>query len=183
MNFIAHHSLSLAALMILPSLAQANVQNQDLVEGGDVRFQGAVVSSACAVSAESQNLTVVMGQVRSNAFHGLGSWADPQNFSLKLVGCDPSVSQRVGVVFRGLTDGKDPGVLAIPEGAQSAKGIGVGIFDSKGNQIYLNSQPVSFARVEENTVVLHFVAKYRATSASVIAGYANAQAWFTLTYL
>lgn len=175
--------LSLAGAVLLPALVQAGNHHVVTVKGGDVEFQGAVVNAACSVDASSQNLTVEMGQVRSNDFHGLGSWTDPQAFTLTLKDCDTTISQQVGIAFRGQTDGKDPGVLAVTDGAQSAQGVGLGIFDSQGNQIIPNTQPVNFTALQDNTTVLNFVAKYRATSRTVVAGDANVQTWFTLTYL
>ena len=172
MNFTTQRlkAFSLAGAFLFPALAQAGNHHVVTVKGGDVEFQGAVVNAACAVDAGSEDLTVEMGQVRSNEFHGLGSWTDPQAFTITLKDCDTTVSQQVSVAFRGLTDGKDPGV-------------GLGIFDNQGNQIIPNTQPMNFTAIQDNTTVLNFVAKYRATSRTVVAGDANAQTWFTLTYL
>ena len=185
MNFTTQRlkAFSLAGAFLFPALAQAGNHHVVTVKGGDVEFQGAVVNAACAVDAGSEDLTVEMGQVRSNEFHGLGSWTDPQAFTITLKDCDTTVSQQVSVAFRGLTDGKDPGVLAVTDGAQSAQGVGLGIFDNQGNQIIPNTQPMNFTAIQDNTTVLNFVAKYRATSRPVVAGDANAQTWFTLTYL
>lgn len=175
-------ALSLAGAVLFSTLVQAGSHRVVTVMGGEVEFQGAVVNAACVVDAGSENLTVEMGQVRSNEFHGLGSWIDSHAFTITLKDCDSRVSQQVSVAFRGLTDGKDPGVLAVIDGAQSAQGIGLGIFDSQGHQIIPNAQPINFTAIQANTTVLNFVAKYRATSRTVVAGEANAQTWFTLTY-
>ncbi|WP_333012606.1 fimbrial protein [Kluyvera sichuanensis] len=174
-------TLPICALLLIPLASQA--RSLVTVKGGDVEFRGAVVVSACAVDANSEDLTVEMGQVSSSKFRGMGSWTDPQAFTLTLKDCDTTTSQQVGVAFRGQTDGKDPGVLAVTDGAQSALGVGLGIFDSLGNQIIPNTQPIHFTSLQDGTTVLNFVAKYRATSASVVAGNANTQTWFTLTYL
>lgn len=111
MNFTTQRlkAFSLAGAFLFPALAQAGNHHVVTVKGGDVEFQGAVVNAACAVDAGSEDLTVEMGQVRSNEFHGLGSWTDPQAFTITLKDCDTTVSQQVSVAFRGLTDGKDPG--------------------------------------------------------------------------
>ena len=166
--------------VFLPALAVAGNHHRVTVKGGDVEFHGAVVSAACTVEAGSQHLVVQMGQVRSNEFHGLGSWTDPQPFTLTLKDCDTTVIQQVGITFRGQTDKKDPGVLAVFNGAQ---GVGLGLFDAQGHQIIPNQQPLSFTPLQNDTTGLHFVARYRATAKTVVAGDANAQAWFTLTYL
>jgi len=169
--------------LLLPALAQAGGHQHVTIKGGNVEFQGAVVNAACTVEADSQHLQVQMGQVRSSDFRGLGSWTNPQAFTLTLKDCDTTVSQQAGITFRGQTDKKDPGVLAIVDGAQSAQGVGLGLFDAMGNQIIPNQQPLNFTALEDGTNQLRFTARYRATSRTVVAGEANAQTWFTLTYL
>lgn len=172
-------AITFLGTLCIPALAFASMTEK----GGNVEFKGAVVNAACAVDAGSQYLTVQMGQVRTADFHGLGSWTDPQAFTLTLKDCDTTVSQRVGVTFRGQTDKKDPGVLAVIDGTQSAQGVGLGLFDHQGHQIIPNQQPLNFTALQDNTTEIHFIARYRATSRTVTAGNANAQTWFTLTYL
>ncbi|MEZ6876811.1 fimbrial protein [Enterobacter sp. KBR-315C3_2022] len=174
-------SIGLLSLGIVPSLTFA--ETHVTVKGGDVEFRGAVVNAACVVDVGSEDLTVQMGEIRTDEFHGLGSWTDPQAFTLELKDCDSTVSQDVGVTFRGQTDKKDPGVLAVIDGAQSAQGVGLGLFDSQGNQIIPNERPLTFTPIQDGTTSLHFTARYRATSNEVIAGDANTETWFTLTYL
>lgn len=167
----------------LPLLAWAGNHHVVTVPGGDVHFSGAVVEAACVVDTDSEAQTVEMGQVRSSTFTSVGSWGDPQPFTIVLKDCDINISQRVGVAFNGVTDVKDPSVLAVTGGAGSAKNIGVGIFDSVGNLLIPNTSPQHFTSLNNDTTVLSFIAKYRATAANISPGEADAQAWFTLTYI
>lgn len=185
MNFTTQRlkAFSLAGAFLFPALAQAGNHHVVTVKGGDVEFQGAVVNAACAVDAGSEDLTVEMGQVRSNEFHGLGSWTDPQAFTITLKDCDTTVSQQVSVAFRGLTDGKRSGGTGGDRRCAERAGRRVRHFDNQGNQIIPNTQPMNFTAIQDNTTVLNFVAKYRATSRTVVAGDANAQTRLTLTYL
>lgn len=178
-------TFNLALLMVasLPLCSIAGNHHVVTVYGGEVHFSGGVVSAACVVDTASASQTVEMGQVRSNAFSGVGTWSDPQSFTITLKDCDTRVSQQVGVAFNGVTDGKDPGVLAVTSGAGNAQGIGIGIFDHLGNQIIPNTAPESFTALQDNTTALNFVAKYRSTSQHVSAGEADAETWFTLTYM
>ncbi|HFZ8995706.1 TPA: fimbrial protein [Citrobacter freundii] len=178
-------TFSLAMLLIAgyPLSSQAGNRHYVTVFGGEVHFAGGVVNAACAVDMNSAAQIIEMGQVRSNQFSGVGAWSDPQPFTIVLKDCDTTISQQVGVAFNGVTDEKDPEVIALTNGAGSARGVGIGIFDHLGNQIIPNTQPQSFSAIQENTTVLNFVAKYRSLAKNVTPGEADAQAWFTLTYM
>ncbi|WP_024554142.1 fimbrial protein [Franconibacter helveticus 513] len=149
---------------------------------GDVRFFGEVVNAACAVAVDSQDQTVLMGQVRSNSFTDLGEWTDPHPFRIKLEDCSTNVSQNVGVMFSGETDGKDLLVFRTGNGAGAAEGIGIGITDATGQLIIPNTAPARYAPIQEGETVLHYTARYRSTSRTVKAGNASAQVWFNLFY-
>lgn len=150
--------------------------------GGMMHFRGAVTEGACAVSTESENKSVMMGQVNSAMFSGVGEWAASVPFNLTLTDCDTSVSQQVGVMFSGVTDGKDPLVFSSGQGASAAKGIGLGIFDNAGELMVPNTAPQTLTNLTKGVVTLPFTAKYRATSYPVTPGNANALVWFFLYY-
>lgn len=150
--------------------------------GGGMRFKGEIIAESCRVEVGDRQMTVNMGQVSSNRFHGVGSDTDPVTFQIHLQDCNTSVSQQVGVAFKGVADGKNPDVLSVTDGAGAALGVGVAIFDQQGNLIPLNSPPQSWTKLMAGPVLLDFVAKYRATNREVTGGVANAQVWFSLTY-
>lgn len=150
--------------------------------GGVVHLRGAVTDGTCAVSTESENKQVYMGQVQSSRFEELGSWADPVAFSLVLVDCTISSEKQVGIMFNGVSDGKDPLVFRAGEGANAAQGVGIGIFSASGELIIPNTRPQQLTSLNGETVTLPFTARYRATSRQVIAGDASSNVFFTLYY-
>lgn len=91
------------------------------------------------------------------------------------------VSERVGVAFHGVADGKN-WMLSVGEGPWIATNIGVALFDDEGNLVPINRPPANWKRLYSGSTSLHFIAKYRATGRRVTGGIANARAWFSLTY-
>lgn len=164
-------------ILLLPPLAA-----HAMLPGGVMHFKGIVIAESCRVEAGDRQMTVKMGQISSNRFHSAGEDNDPVPFDIHLQDCSTTVSQRVGVTFHGVADGKDPDVLSVGEGPGIATGIGVALFDKDGSLIPLNSPPSAWAHLYTGRTTLHFVAKYRSTGNYVTGGVANAQAWFSLTY-
>ena len=72
------------------------------------------------------------------------------------------MSQRVGVAFHGVAEGKTPDVLSVGEGPGYDR-IGVALFDKTGSQIPLNAPRAAWTQLHTGPTTLHFVAKYRAT--------------------
>ncbi|MDA8480760.1 type 1 fimbrial protein [Citrobacter sp. Awk 4] len=170
--------------MLLSSVAIAGNRANVTLPGGDMRFQGEIIAEACRVEARDRELIVPMGQISSNWFHALGQDAGPVPFDIHLQECTTVVSQRVGVAFLGVADGKNPDVLSAGDVPEVAKGVGVALFDNQGNLIPVNSQQQAWTYLSEGEEpeVLHFTAKYRSTSQHVVGGPVNAHAWFALTY-
>lgn len=160
-------------ILLMPSLALAE---------GTMRFQGVIIAEACRVEAGDRQMTVNMGQIGSYRLHSPGEDANPVPFDIHLQDCTTAVSERVGIAFRGVADGKNPDVLSVGEGPGIASNIGIALFDADDNLIPLNSPPLAWTRLYNGPMTLHFVAKYRATGRQVTGGVANAQAWFALTY-
>ncbi len=83
------------------------------------------------------------------------------------------VSERVGVAFHGVADGKIR--MCFPwERAGIATNIGVALFDDEGNLVPINRPPANWKRLYSGSTSLHFIAKYRATGRRVTGGIANA---------
>ncbi len=152
------------------------------LHGGLVHMTGSVAGGACTVSSDSEDKKVIMGQVRSNQFKELGSWADPTPFTLVLVDCDTALSQQVGIIFTGVTDGKDPLVFHAGEGSTAAKGVGIGLFDSQDSVIVPNTEARHLTLLHNGVVSIPLKAKYRATERKVSAGDASAVVYFSLYY-
>lgn len=152
------------------------------IYGGDVHFAGQVMDAACSVSVDSSNQTVQMGQIRSNEFKSLGDWEDPESFQIKLEDCSTTVSQSVGVLFTGISDGKDSQVFKAGWGAGAAQGVGIGIFDADDNLLPPNTAPLWYAPLQDGENVLSYIARYRATDRIVHPGTADTQVWFNVVY-
>ena len=150
--------------------------------GGDMHFYGAVVNAACSIEAQSIHQSVMMDQVLTNNFSSRGSWAAPKTFWIKLDNCSNALFQFASVAFTGSVDANDPQVFKAGFGADSAKGVGIGIFDSKGDLIIPNSVPRSQSPILDGKSVLYFTAKYRSVSEEVVAGDASAAVNFAVIY-
>ncbi|MGP3121115.1 fimbrial protein [Serratia nevei] len=173
--------LGLFIFFIAPLSIASNKCNAT-VPAGQMRFQGVLIAETCSVESGDRQLVVRMGQISSNRFKDAGDDANPMPFSLHLQNCNPNVSDRVGIVFRGVADGKNPSVLSVGEGEGIASGVGIALFDEQGQFIPINSESQFWKPLTKGARILQFVAKYRATGNTVIGGAANAQAWFSLTY-
>lgn len=167
---------------LLPMFALAGNKWNTTLPGGNMQFQGVIIAEACRIEAGDKQMTVNMGQISSNRFHAVGEDSSPVPFVIHLRECSTVVSERVGVAFHGVADGKNPDVLSVGEGPGIATNIGVALFDDEGNLVPINRPPVNWKRLYSGSTSLHFIAKYRATGRRVTGGIANAQAWFSLTY-
>ncbi|ERK09501.1 Fimbriae-like adhesin SfmA [Pantoea sp. AS-PWVM4] len=92
-------STLVAAVALMSGVAHADAVS---VNGGTVHFEGQLVNAACAVSTQSDNQTVRLGQYRTAA-----------------------------VAFAGQTDATDPTLLAVNSGDNGtmARGVGIEILD------------------------------------------------------
>lgn len=71
---------------------------------------------------------------------------------------------------------ENPDVLSVGEGPGIASGIGIALFDSRGQQLLLNRPADRWISLYRGPTTLNFVAKYRATGRRVTGGAANARA-------
>lgn len=154
-----------------------------IIDGGALRLRGALVAPACTVATESRNLTVDMGQIRSNQFHGAGSDALPVPFFIRLTDCTTVASQNVGITFWGQSNAVNPHILRITPHINAAQGVGIALFTAKGESVYPNTTLPAVHTLHDGDNRLQFIAKYRATQPEVTGGIAEATAWFSLTYL
>ena len=67
------------------------------------------------------------------------------------------VSERVGVAFHGVADGKNPDVLSVGEGPGIATNIGVALFDDEGNLVPINRPPANWKRLYSGSTSLNIV--------------------------
>lgn len=157
-----------------------------VVDGGKVHMKGELVNGACAVAPESQNLRVDMGQYRTNAFTGVGSFSTVNvPFTLRLVDCSADVSQTVGVMFQGITPAEDPQVFLATSGPgenPSSSGVGLAIFDPQ-QQLIIPNVPANYGLpITTSDLAFHFSARYRAVSEHLVPGNIQTDVWFALIY-
>ena len=112
--------------------------------GGNMQFQGVIIAETCRIEAGDKQMTVNMGQISSNRFHAVGEDSAPVPFVIHLRECSTVVSERVGVAFHGVADGKNPDVLSVGEGPGIATNIGVALFDDEGNLVPINRPPANW---------------------------------------
>ncbi|MCU6278858.1 fimbrial protein [Enterobacter quasiroggenkampii] len=170
-------------ILILPLFslfASANSVNN--LSSGDLHFYGSVVNAPCSIEAQSLHQSVIMDQVRTADFPARGTWAAPQTFWIKLDNCSGALFQFASVAFTGSVDANDPQVFKVGYGADSAEGVGIGIFDSKGNLIIPYTAPLSQYPIIGEAPVLYFTARYRSISDKVVAGDASSVLNFSVSY-
>ncbi|CAM4261518.1 fimbrial protein [Serratia silvae] len=168
--------------LLLGAQAIADDRGGDKPTGGLMRFQGEVIAETCSVETGDRNLTVSMGHITTDRFRMAGDESGSVPFDLHLQNCNTAVSRNVGVMFHGMADRNNSQVLSVGDGPGIASGVAVALFDVRGQFIPLNTAPRYWVSLQEGPLILHFVAKYRATGQPVNDGLANAQAWFALTY-
>jgi type 1 fimbria pilin len=173
--------LSISLLLLLPVTGAVHAAE---VSGGTVNFHGSVVTTACAISSNSADLNVELGEIRATTLKTAGSQsAAAKNFSIVLQGCDSKTSTGVAVTFTGPADKGDPTSLAVGSngGASTAQNVAIRLYDENGAQVKLGiASGVTTLRDGDNT--LNFSAKYYSAAGNVTAGDASAVATYTLTY-
>ncbi|HDS3819408.1 type 1 fimbrial major subunit FimA [Morganella morganii] len=163
--------------------AAASAADPVIVNGGTVHFTGELVNAACAVSTESSNQTVELGQYRTATLTG-SAMSTPVPFKIKLVDCDPTVATTAAVAFSGQSMAGDVNLLAVTSGtnAPAAQNVGIQISDATSTVLPPSGADFSAAKtLIQGTNVLDFTARYVAKGATT-PGQANADATFVVKY-
>ncbi|HDX8940916.1 type 1 fimbrial major subunit FimA [Klebsiella michiganensis] len=174
--------------LALALLSTGTMASAAIVTGGTVHFTGQIVNAACAVSADSVDQTVKMGQFRTANFTAVGTRSNAVPFTIKLEDCDSSVSTTAATSFSGNLDAVDPTVLTISNNvaggvAGSASGVGIEISDHTGKVLKPDGSVFSTAQnLVDGSNVLNFTARYKSTKANVTPGEADADATFKMQY-
>jgi major type 1 subunit fimbrin (pilin) len=171
----------------LALLSAGTMASAAIVTGGTVHFTGQIVNAACAVSADSANQTVNMGQYRTAHFTSVGTRSNAVPFTIKLEDCDTSVSTQASTAFSGSANATDPTVLTVSNTSGGASGTasGVGIEISDRIDQVLKPDGANFSNAQtliDGANVLAFNARYKSVAAVVTPGQANADATFTMQY-
>ncbi|TDN47025.1 fimbrial protein [Scandinavium goeteborgense] len=171
-------STFLSASLFISLLAMsANLR----AETYNLQMTGTILSRTCEVENETQ--TVDIGKFSASDFTATGSVSAEKEFEIRLTGCDDSVS---GVVIRfsGTADKDNSHLLALSDGDNVAKGVGIEIADNKTRLLIPINQDglpaYSLTPGAENT--LAFTLRYKSTQDVVVPGNAAAVMYFDLQY-
>jgi major type 1 subunit fimbrin (pilin) len=175
--------LKLAALGLL-SISSVIANADTIVDGGTVNFTGEFINAACAVSNESANQTVNLGQYRTASLQAAGDVTTNIPFNIVLNECDSTVADSVAVSFTGPSaDGDLLAVNASGTNAQAAQGVGIELLDGRLQTLKVNGEQFSTAQtITDGKNTLNFFARYKSTEDTVLPGQANATATFKVQY-
>ena len=169
----------IASLMLVAGAAVA--ADPVSVSGGTVHFEGELVNAACAVSTQSSDQVVTLGQYRTAS----GDTTAQIPFSIVLNDCDPKVAATAAVAFSGQSDITNNNLLAVTsaDNGTTASGVGIEILDNTSTALKPDGATFSTAQaLVEGTNTLRFSARYKATATSATPGQANADATFIMKY-
>ena len=172
-----------ASMMLMAGAAVA--ADPVSVSGGTVHFEGELVNAACAVSTQSADQVVTLGQYRTASFTAVGDTTAQIPFSIVLNDCDPKVAATAAVAFSGQTDLTNNNLLAVSssDNSTTAGGVGIEILDNTSTALKPDGATFSTAQaLVEGTNTLRFSARYKATADSTTPGQANADATFIMKY-
>ena len=173
----------IASLMLVAGAAVA--ADPVSVSGGTVHFEGELVNAACAVSTQSSDQVVTLGQYRTASFTAVGDTTVQIPFSIVLNDCDPKVAATAAVAFSGQSDITNNNLLAVTsaDNGTTASGVGIEILDNTSTALKPDGATFSTAQaLVEGTNTLRFSARYKATATSATPGQANADATFIMKY-
>lgn len=150
---------------------------------GNISFQGDITQSACSIGGGQQgaDMLVKMGSISTNMFKAVGDKGPQTDFKISLLGCDTTVSQAATISFAPGAGSIISSRLLSLENGSGAQGVAVGLADDNGTPIAVGGAGATYNLVP-GTNNFNFKAFYEATSATVTAGKANAQAVFQVTY-
>lgn len=126
---------ALASMVLLAG--SASVAHAAAAGEGSVTFKGAIIEAACSIDPESVDQTVGLGQVAKSQLTGGGN-ASPQDFYIKLTGCDVAslTDKTVTTTFTGAGSADVPGALGI---VGDARGAGIMMVDGTGTTVVLGT--------------------------------------------
>lgn len=165
--------------------------NTVTVNGGTVHFQGKLVAAPCAVSDDTSDQTVKLGEYTTHHFAKKGSLGVVKPFEIKLEDCDTSTASSAAVAFSGIADATDPTLLAINQddsasGSATATGVAIKIMDNASKIVHLDGSTFTDKTTildGDNTPALKFTAQYVGVSDSgATGGDANADVNFIMQY-
>lgn len=170
------NKIMLAAVMTLGTMSMANAANQGM---GSVTFKGSIIDAPCSIEPESLDQTVKLGDIASAQLKN-GGKSTPQDFLIKLVGCDVATAKDLTTTFTGAESEAAPGLLAMKG---SARGASIAINDIDGKLLPL-AKASKAIKIENGHTNLRFSAHLQGdgASAAITPGEFTSVADFTLAY-
>lgn len=160
-------------LLMIPSPSKA----MDMV----FKVEGELVSSTCSVSSGSEETFVEMGEVSSKNFFNQEA-SDFVKFTINLEDCGLGV-ENVYVLYMGMSEPKNPNLVALNEVPDSAKNIALGLYNKDKTIIPIWGMSSAYkVNHDERINSLDFYARYHKIGSPVEPGYAEADATFVLAY-
>ncbi|WP_019410581.1 fimbrial protein [Pseudomonas psychrophila] len=147
MNVVMKSALASMALLA----GSASVAHAAGAGEGTVTFKGAIIEAACSIDPDSVDQTVGLGQVAKSQLAAGGN-GRPEEFYIKLTGCDPSslTDKTVTTTFTGAGSVYVPGALGI---VGDAKGAGIMMVDGAGALVVLGTATTPQALADGNTTL------------------------------
>ena len=172
---------------------------------GVVRFKGKVVDQTCTVATESQDQIVVLDTVSKNRFTAAGDTAMPTPFEIKLANCSvnqPGKATTVKARFASVANVDTAHNYTLkntkPVAAGGAADVNIQLFNANGTTpispmkrvttttdgvpTHTSQDGSTFENITTANQILHYVAKYYATAATVGVGDVESAVDFELTY-
>ncbi|WP_420898695.1 type 1 fimbrial major subunit FimA [Erwinia persicina] len=159
------------------------------VNGGTVHFKGKLVAAPCAVSTDTSDQVVKLGEYTTHHFKTAGTLGSIVPFKIKLEDCDTSVAKTAAVAFSGRSDSTstDSSLLAVDEGLSpgndgTATNIAIQVLDNQNKPVKFDGTTfVNNTTLKDGENTLRFGAQYKSTGVAT-AGDANADADFIMQY-
>lgn len=159
------------------------------VNGGTVHFKGKLVAAPCAVSTDTSDQVVKLGEYTTHHFKAKDALGSVVPFQIKLEDCDTSVAKTAAVAFSGRADSTstDQSLLAVDEdlssgNAGTATNIAIQVLDNQSKPVKFDGTTfVNNTTLIDGENILKFAAQYKSTGVAT-AGDANADADFIMQY-
>ena len=170
---------------------------------GIVRFKGKVVDQTCTIDGNSQDQIVVLDTVPKNRFTAVGNTAMPTPFEIKLSGCTVPATggkaTRVKARFASVANVDTANNYTLRNTKTGgATNVNIQLFNADGTTpispmkrvttttdgvpTHTSQDGATFENITTANQVLHYVAKYYSTAASVGVGDVESAGDFELTY-
>lgn len=135
----------------------------------------------CSVSPGSQNMTVTLPTVGSQAFVGQGTTTGQTPFSLQLTNCSSNLSVNITLDSTNAQAGAT-GVIAPSGSAGYATGIGVQVLNTDGVTPIAFGSSLNTGTTTSSNYTINLFARYYQTAPTITTGLVQGTATFTLSY-